>query len=85
MTSLAFTPAEAEQIEQDLLAAPGAQAPDSTRRPVRPAQKTTDKHVELDAQVKACNWCGAGTFHALCDHCNTHGYPSTDRQVAAYG
>lgn len=80
MTHISFTPAEAEQIEQDLLAAPGRQ-----NRAVRPARKTIDKYVDLDALAKGCDWCGAGTFHALCDYCNTHGYPTTGAQVVAYG
>jgi len=68
------TPEEADQVEEDLLAAPGAlySLPEPGVMPL------DERLLRADQKINRCRWGGAQTIRQdrTCNHCRTTGYPT---------
>lgn len=71
-----YTPEEIEQLEHDLLTAPGAKP--LYDMPTSGKRLMNTKLAIADSQIKNCVWCGAHTISKgeRCTWCTSHGYPT---------
>lgn len=68
------TPEEADQVEEDLLTAPGALY-DMPEPGVMPMD---ERLLRADKMISRCRWCGAQTIRQdhTCNTCRIKGYPT---------